>query len=173
LGFGGMFMNFVVSPGQDTALFNRNLDEFIAGYAHLYSYDFKMLEILLSRTGFNEIKDKEFCDSELEDYKEPLHVVGMEPVWNNFNKEFYLQNNLIHHYDEETGKYNINFKTTGFDRDPLTSLIIEAKKETNIDLNKFDDLNNSNMNYNKYAWSLMKDDNFVNKYEAIKNIKNS
>ena len=27
-------MNFIVSPGQDTALFNRNLDEFITGYAH-------------------------------------------------------------------------------------------------------------------------------------------
>ena len=36
LGYGGMFMNFIVSPGQDTALYDRGLNEFIAGYAHLY-----------------------------------------------------------------------------------------------------------------------------------------
>ena len=52
LGFGGMFMNFIVSPGQDTALYDRGLNEFIAGYAHVYSYDFIMLKTLLERTGF-------------------------------------------------------------------------------------------------------------------------
>ena len=40
-----MLMNFIVSPGQDTALLNRNLNNFIAGYAHLYAYDFEMLKI--------------------------------------------------------------------------------------------------------------------------------
>ena len=39
LGFGGMLMNCCVSPGQDTALIDRNLKTFIAGYAHLYIYD--------------------------------------------------------------------------------------------------------------------------------------
>jgi SAM-dependent methyltransferase len=39
LGFGGMLVNFIVSPGQDTALMNRGLDKFIAGYAHIYAYD--------------------------------------------------------------------------------------------------------------------------------------
>ena len=58
LGFGGMFMNFIVSPGQDTVLYNRSLTEFIAGYAHLYSYDFNMLRILLERTGFYLIEQK-------------------------------------------------------------------------------------------------------------------
>ena len=32
LGIGGMFMNFIVSPGQDTALLNRSLNKFIAGW---------------------------------------------------------------------------------------------------------------------------------------------
>ena len=44
LGYGGTFMNFIVSPGQDTALFNRDLTEFIAGYAHIYAYDFEMIK---------------------------------------------------------------------------------------------------------------------------------
>ena len=47
LGLGGMLMSFIVTPGQDTVLIDRELKKFIAGYAHLYSYDFKMLSVLL------------------------------------------------------------------------------------------------------------------------------
>ena len=47
LGYGGMLMNFIVSPGQDTILIDRNLKKFIAGYAHLYAYDFDMMKALL------------------------------------------------------------------------------------------------------------------------------
>ena len=167
LGFGGMFMNFIVSPGQDTALYDRGLNEFVAGYAHLYSYDFDMLKILLERTGFYCIEKKEFCDSELEDYKEPLHVEGMEEKWQNFNQDFYKENDLVHYYDADKGEYNINFKVTGFDRDPLTSLIIEARKKETINKGEYDSLNDSPLNYNKYAWSLMKDKDFVKKHNKM------
>lgn len=167
LGFGGMFMNFIVSPGQDTALYDRGLNEFIAGYAHLYSYDFNMLKILLERTGFGCVKQQGFCDSEIEDYQEPLHVEGLPPKWENFNQDFYKKNGLVHYYDASEGKYNINFKVTGFDRDPLTSLIIEAKKEKNVDKDTYDSLNNSPMNYNKYAWSLLKDEQFKMRHDAM------
>jgi len=167
LGFGGMFMNFIVSPGQDTALYDRGLNEFIAGYAHLYSYDFNMLRILLERTGFSYVEQKSFCESELEDYKEPLHVEGMEPEWQNFNQDFYKKNNLVHYYDSDEGKYNINFKVTGFDRDPLTSLIIEARKKETIDKSTYQSLNDSPLNYNKYASSLMKDEAFLEKHNKM------
>ncbi len=69
LGLGGMFMNFIVSPGQDTILVDRNLNKFIAGYAHLYSYDFKMMKILLSKCGFKNISKKKFCQSKIKDFK--------------------------------------------------------------------------------------------------------
>ena len=167
LGFGGMFMNFIVSPGQDTALFNRSLDQFIAGYAHLYSYDFNMLKILLERTGFYQVKEMPFCKSEEEDYEIPLHVEGMEPEWKNFNQQFYKENNLVHYYDDVKGEYNINFKVTGFDRDPLTSLIIEAKKKENIKAEDYDSLNNSPLNYNNYAWSLLKDNQFLKRHDVM------
>ena len=167
LGFGGMFMNFIVSPGQDTALYNRSLNEFIAGYAHLYSYDFTMLKILLERTGFYKISQKGFCESDLPDFEEPLHVEGMEPEWKNFNQDFYKKNNLIHYYDDKKGEYIINFKVTGFDRDPLTSLIIEARKENSVEKESYQSLNNSPLNYNNYAWSLMKDNEFLKKHKAI------
>ena len=65
LGYGGMLMNFIVSPGQDTALLNRNLNNFIAGYAHLYAYDFEMLKILLQKCGFKNIKQMNFCSSKM------------------------------------------------------------------------------------------------------------
>jgi hypothetical protein len=156
LGIGGIFMNFIVSPGQDTVLLNRAMTEFIGGYAHLYSYDFEMLEILLKKHGFGKICQKKFCESEIPDFQEPLHVVGFPKKWQNFNKSFYSENNLIHEYKD--GKYNINFKVTGFDRDPLTSLIIEAKKEVHINnTNKNDQGPENAKNYNRYGKSLLFD----------------
>ncbi len=170
LGYGGMFMNFIVSPGQDTALLNRQLTEFISGYAHIYSYDLEMLTILLKRCGFYSISQKDFCDSEYPDYKEPMHVISFEPVWQNLNQKFYRENNLVHYYDAKSGKYNINFKITGFDRDPLTSLIIECRKEHHIDKSKYQSLNESKENYNRYGRSLMKDKLFSLKYKIFKEI---
>lgn len=170
LGYGGMFMNFVVSPGQDTALMNRQLTEFISGYAHVYLYDFEMLEILLKCCGFYSINQRGFCVSEYPDYKEPMHVIGLDPIWQNLNQAFYKKNGLIHFYDEATGKYNINFKITGFDRDPLTSLIVECRKSHTIDKNKYKSLNASNKNYNRYGQSLLKDKKFRLKCEITKEI---
>jgi len=160
LGFGGMFMNFVVSPGQDTALFNRDLTDFISGYAHIYLYDYEMLAILLEHCGFHSIEQHNFCESKIPDLEEPLHVVGLEPEWQDFNKAFYGENNLVHYYDDKTGKYDINFEVTGFDRDPLTSLIVEARKEKSVNKDKFQSLNFSEKNYNRYGQSLLKDTNF-------------
>lgn len=170
LGYGGMFMNFAVSPGQDTVLMNRQLTEFISGYAHVYLYDFKMLEILLTRCGFYSIQQREFCSSEYPDYKEPMHVIGLDPVWQNLNQEFYKKNNLIHFYDATSGKYNINFMISGFDRDPLTSLIVECRKKDHIEKHKYQSLNESDENYNRYGQSLMKDKKFSLKQEILKEI---
>jgi len=156
LGLGGIFMNFIISPGQDTILLNRNMSEFIGGYAHLYCYDFEMLKILLEQCGFGSIEQKKFCESNIEELKEPLRVVGFENKWQNLNKKFYKDNNLIHEYKD--GKYNINFKVTGFDRDPLTSLIIEAKKERDINPKNIKDINGEDVeNYNRYGFSLLYD----------------
>lgn len=166
LGFGGMMMNFIVSPGQDTALLDRNLSTFIAGYAHLYSYDYSMLEIMLHKLGFSSRKAK-FNDSEIPEVREPLHVVGLENTWQNFNQEFYSRNSLVHRLVD--GKYEINFKVTGFDRDPLTSLIIEAKKELHVDKEAADRIfNQTTNNYNRYSWSLLRSPEFVARLDSLK-----
>jgi hypothetical protein len=167
LGLGGMFMNFIVSPGQDTILMNRKLDKYIAGYAHVYAYDFEMLRILLKRAGFTNISQMGFCESDYNDYREPLHVQGLDPVWHNFNQAFYKKHDLVHKYDDKLGRYEINFKVTGFDRDPLTSLIIEAKKGSHINALSYESLNDSKDNYNRYAFSLLKDTQFSNRLAEV------
>jgi len=71
------------------------------------------------------------------------------------------------HYDPIEGKYKINFKVTGFDRDPLTSLIIEAKKKKLINPDEYQSLNNSPLNHNNYAWSLMNEKSFVDRHNQM------
>jgi SAM-dependent methyltransferase len=167
LGFGGMLMNFIVSPGQDTILIDRNVSEFIGGYAHVYAYDFKMLEIILKKLGYTNIIRSEFEGSSIKEMKEPLHVTHLEPVWVNLNKEFYEKNNLIHRFINN--KYEINFKLTGFDRDPLTSLIIECKKDRYINKNEADlFFNKSFQNYNRYGKSLLYCSEVVSKLDKYK-----
>lgn len=77
-----------------------------------------------------------------------------------------FKNGLIHRLVD--GKYEINFKVTGFDRDPLTSLIIEAKKETHIDKAMADKaFNQSTENYNRYSWSLLRSPEFVSRLDSL------
>jgi SAM-dependent methyltransferase len=153
LGFGGMFMNFIVSPGQDTALLNRDLNRFVAGYAHIYSYDYEMLALMLDQVGFKQ-KQTKFCESDVEELREPLHVLGHEPIWQNLNQDFYSRNGLVHKMTN--GTYEINFKTTGFDRNPLTSLIIEASKKSHVSKEIANEtFNYSIQNYNRYSYSLL------------------
>ena len=165
LGYGGILANWFVSPGQDTILLDRNLTTFITGQAHQIIYDFEMISILLKNCGFDNIFQKEFLDSEHQDLRVPLHVDGFDPVWQNFNRDFYKKNNLIHQYDEKTGKYEINFGVKGFDRDPLTSLIVECKKSINVKAdNKF---TLSKNNYNRYGYSLLFDEDVRNKLDLM------
>jgi len=163
LGFGGMFMNFIVSPGQDTVLLDRNLKNFIAGYAHLYAYDFDMMKILLNKCGFQSVKKKIFCESKISDFNIPCHILGKNKKYENLNNKFYKKNKLVHQY--KNGKYKINFKFTGFDKDPVTSLIIEAKKISFKKIKSKNNINFSKKNYNNYAFSLL-----YNK-ETKKNLK--
>lgn len=165
LGFGGMFINCVVSPGQDTALFDRGLTRFIAGYAHVYSYDYEMLDTIFSQLGF-ENRKASFNDSEIEEMRIPMHVSHLDKKWRNLNKNFFKKNNLIHRLVD--GKYEINFTVSGFDRDPLTSLIIESKKVANTSKEKANEIFNKSLkNYNRYSRSLLNDSEFTNKLDRF------
>ena len=165
LGFGGMLANFFVSPGQDTVLLDRNLSEFISGYAHLYSYDFEMMKILLKQNGFKNITKMNFCSSKIKDFKEPLHVLGLSKKYHNLNDKFYKKHKLIHKY--QNGSYKVNFKITGFDKMPHISLIIEAQKNMHVKITKKNDINRSKLNYNIYGRSLTEDKNFSRKMKTL------
>ncbi len=160
-------MNCVVSPGQDTVVFNNSLSEFIGGLGHVYLYDFEMLKNLLERYGFYDIKQQKMSESELPDYEEPLHVEGMESKWQDLNKKFFDKHGLINQYNPERKMYETNFVLTGFDRDPSTSLIVEAKKEKDVDSIQIKDVRNHN-----YSQSILDNEKFREKYENIKKIVN-
>ena len=142
LGFGGIAMNLHISSGQDTALFNNQLTEFIGGYAHVYLYDFEMLKILLKRYGFDSITEKNFCESDYDEFREPLHIEGMKSKWENLNQKFYKKHNLINKYNSKKHKYETNFVMTGFDRNPIMSLIVEAKKTRDVKKLNIKDVDN-------------------------------
>ena len=159
-------MNFIVSPGQDTVLLDRNLKRFITGIAHIYLYDYEMLKIILKDCGFVTRKAK-FNDSSVKEMRVPFHVSGLEKKWQNLNQKFYKKNGLTHIY--KNGKYNINFNTTGFDRDPVTSLIIEEKKISNVSKAKLNKIyNNSSKNFNRYAFSLLRDKKIAQRLKKLK-----
>ena len=82
-----------------------------------------------------------------------MYILGKSPKYQNLNNKFYKKNKLVHEY--KNGKYKINFKFTGFDKDPLTSLIIEAKKNIYYKIKKINNINYSKRNYNRYAYSLL------------------
>lgn len=166
LGFGGMLINFVVSPGQDTILLDRGLNEFIGGYAHLYCYDYQMLSIMLKRLGFS-CRRSPFNGSVIKEMREPMHVSHLPPVWRELNQKFYARHNLVHRLVD--GRYEINFKLTGFDRDPVVSLIVEARKKQYIDKEQADKIFNQSLeNYNRYGRSLLRDQKVANKLEEMK-----
>ena len=55
-GIGGSFLRQVISAGGQTIAINREFDEILGGYAHLFCFDFELMKILLEKWGFSNIK---------------------------------------------------------------------------------------------------------------------
>jgi len=115
IGFGGSLANFVVSGGSDMLMFSRNGD-CIGGYGHIYAYDFDMLKSLLERHGFGNLRKCKFLESDYAEFREPLHPLSAQARWIN---------------EPQWGDRSAGM--TGFDRDPVSSLIVEAVKVANAD----------------------------------------
>ena len=62
--------------------------------------------------------------------------------------------------------YILNIRTSDKSR-KIPIAFIEAKKEDSVEKETYQSLNNSPLNYNNYAWSLMKDDEFLKRHKAI------
>lgn len=170
LGLGGTFMNFVVSSGQDNIMMDNSLTKFIAGYAHVYLYDFTMLKKILNACGF-KVKKKNFCKSKFKDFREPLRVKGLSSKWNNLNAKYFKKNKLVNYFDKKKGTYVKNFEMQGFDRDPTYSLIVEAEKIRNIKIKNKYKFTFSKNNNNEYSQSLLINKNIKKKINILNKIK--
>jgi len=170
LGLGGTFMNFIVSSGQDNIMMDNSLTKFIAGYAHVYLYDFTMLKTILNVCGF-KVKKKKFCKSKFKDFREPLRVKGLSSKWNNLNPKYFKKNKLVNYFDKKKGTYVKNFEMQGFDRDPTYSLIVEAEKIRNIKTKNKYKFTFSKNNNNEYSQSLLINKNIKKKIKILNKIK--
>ncbi len=70
LGLGQAFMNYVVSAGGDNFVLSSDYSEILAGYAHVYCFDYEILSGLLKYYGFYEIRSCDVNDSAIAEHKE-------------------------------------------------------------------------------------------------------
>tara|TARA_Y100000022_G_scaffold28361_1_gene21895 strand:- start:2106 stop:2975 length:870 start_codon:yes stop_codon:yes gene_type:complete len=146
LGIGGSFLSKLISPGKNTMAISREMDEIFGGYAHIYHFDYEMLEILLKKWGFKEIYRAKFCQSKDKDMQNPLCLIHNK-------KKYLLQSNFVR--KKKFLKYQ-NWYHSGFDKSPETSLFVECKKGKN-----------ENYSYNK-EFSYNKRNRFDSKEDKIK-----
>lgn len=127
LGIGGSFMRLLISPGGQTIAVSRELDEIIGGYAHLFCYDFNILESILKKWGFGKIRECKPGRSSISELRE-MQYVNCDGKKYSINHKFIKSGNFT----------NGDFFFGGFDKDWSNQLIIEAKKIKNVkyDINK-------------------------------------
>ena len=70
LGLGQAFMNYISSAGGDNFMLSSDFSEIVAGYAHVYCFDYEILSGLLNYYGFYDIRSCDIDDSEIPDHKE-------------------------------------------------------------------------------------------------------
>jgi len=124
LGMGGMLMDYIVSPGHQTLAIMPDFSEVIGRYAHIYSYDFTMMKVLLSQWGFSEIVKSEFCASSIVELQQKNIITDGV-------KEYNLKDQkALKRLEKDKELY-----FTGFDNKPEISLYVESKKEKYIPFN--------------------------------------
>ena len=119
LGIGGSFVRLIISPGQQTIAFSREMDEIFGGYAHLYAYDFDMMRIMLEKWGFGEIVESEPGMSSISELRDFQHLIHDGQRFER-SDEFVRKREYL-----KTGK---KWYFSGFDKQSQTQLVIEATK---------------------------------------------
>lgn len=122
LGIGGSLLSVILSPGKQTIAVNNDFSEIMGGYAHVYSFDFEMLKILLEKWGFDDVVEAKYRESELPNIEE-LPAVVCDGKSYSFDDPFITSKDY-----KKSGKKWFN---TGFDKAPDISLIVEAVKVRN------------------------------------------
>lgn len=123
LGIGGSFMSKIISPGRQTLAVSREFDEILGGYAHLYHFDFEMMRILLEKWGYDNIVNAEYGVSEDPD-------IALEQTFMVDGKGYPPKDEYI--LSKRFLKEAKDWYITGFDKAPVTSLIVEATKVKDV-----------------------------------------
>ena len=124
MGIGASFMRVVNSPGGQTIAMSREMDEFIGGYAHLYSFDFIMLKTVLEKWGFGDVEESEPGQSKIDEMREFQHLVQGENKYD-MHDEFVREKKYLN--------VNEEWHYGGFDKSSKKQLIVEAKKVSDIE----------------------------------------
>tara|TARA_X000001036_G_C20671390_1_gene802598 strand:- start:1542 stop:2399 length:858 start_codon:yes stop_codon:yes gene_type:complete len=122
LGITGSFLRQIISPGGQTIAINREFDEILGGYAHLFSFDFEIMKILLEKWGFYKIRKCSPGKSKLKELREFQHFVIDGKKYD--ISDAYLKK-------KEAIRTN-EFYTSGFDKRWNGQLVVEAKKKINV-----------------------------------------
>ena len=122
LGIGASFVRLIVSPGSQSILFSREMDEYFGGYAHLIAFDFKMLKTILEKWGFSEIRECSPGKSSVKEMREFQHIM--------INGKKYLTGQSK--FNDIKISSNDDFFFYGFDKKRNDQLIVEAKKKNDV-----------------------------------------
>lgn len=123
LGVGGNFVRQIVSPGGQTIAINREFDEIVGGYAHLFCFDFEMMKILLEKWGFKNIKKCLPGKSRIKELREFQHYVID-------GKKYDISDNYLENINEQMKKKGSYI--SGFDKKWSGQLVVEAQKKKNV-----------------------------------------
>ncbi len=122
LGIGASFLRVMISPGGQSIVMNREMDEILGGYAHLYSFDYEMLRILLKKWGFKNIYESNPGKSKILEMQKLQHAIIDD-------KKYILDFKILKKMEEM--KIN-KIKYCGFDKISDSQLIVEATKSHDV-----------------------------------------
>lgn len=126
LGIGGSFLRVMISPGNQTLAISREMDEILGGYAHLYSFDFVMMKILLEKWGYTNIKESKPGESSIDELKIFQHLSSNSKIYD-MNDEYVTKKQYL--------KENAEWYFSGFDKTSKKQLVVEAIKEKDVPYN--------------------------------------
>ena len=127
LGIGANFLRQIISPGGQTIAINREFEEILGGYAHLFCYDFEIIKTLLKKWGFKNIKKCSPGKSSIPEMQEFQHFVIN-------GKKYDMAHPLV--MKKKYLKDNYDFFQSGFDKKWNSQLVVEAIKLKNLDFSK-------------------------------------
>lgn len=125
-GIGGSFMRLIISPGSQTLAISREYDEVIGGYAHLYCFDYEIMQKLLKKWGFGKIRESKPGKSLVKELRKKQYILCN-------GKKYSINDDFV-----RLGKYKEEKKWSfgGFDKDWGNQLAVEAIKVKDVKFEK-------------------------------------